>query len=91
MYLFLSGALNLTRNAQRQSQTAEATANAIANEILATSERQCKRTSSLHAQQEPRINNDLLHNEKTLFNLTDTLDNLKSQLPSLNEMVSHRG
>lgn len=86
--IFFLGALNLTRKAQKQSLDAEIKAIQIFENVLANSERQCKRAMTLYNRSIDEVNNMRHNNERTIASLKNRLESLNEKIPKLNEMVN---
>lgn len=86
-FLKFSGALNLTRKAQQQSLNAEIKAIKIFENVLANSERQCKRAMTLYNRSISEVNTMRNNNERTILNLENRLNSLYEKVPELNEKV----
>lgn len=82
-----SGALNLTRKAQQQSLNAEIKAIQIFENVLANSERQCKRAMTLYNRSIDEVNTMRHNNDRTIATLKNRLEGLNEKIPQLNEKV----
>ncbi|KAK6634441.1 hypothetical protein RUM43_011842 [Polyplax serrata] len=83
----VEGALNLTRKAQQQSLNAEIKAIQIFENVLANSERQCKRAMTLYNRSIDEVNTMRHNNDRTIATLKNRLEGLNEKIPQLNEKV----
>jgi hypothetical protein len=87
MFVLLTGALNLTREAYERSLRAQGAADATERDV-GDSERQCKRTESLVNRTATQFSKTQAENKDALDMLSEKLKQLEIQIPDLNELVS---
>jgi iron uptake system EfeUOB component EfeO/EfeM len=87
VFMLLTGALNLTREANKRSQRAQEAADATERDV-ADSERQCKRTETLVNRTATQFSKSQAENKDALGTLSGKLRELEIQIPDLNVLVS---
>lgn len=70
-----------------QSLSAELKALDVFENVLANSERQCKRAMTLYNRSIDEVNNMRQNNERTIATLRNRLKGLNEKIPELNEKV----
>ncbi len=83
---FVSGALNLTREAYNRAQRVKQK-NIIAQSTVDEAERSCKKTEALIAKYSKQFDQDLNDNNNNLQKLSAYVSTLESQIPGLNQQV----